>query len=129
MAKNKNIDLPHDLALALATQKGWDAHQAGSPRKALPAEYRNTAHADEACAWVDGWERFGKCNAECRTIEAETTSTISAVAAAIAILISDLRDEAERAADREQRLERMLELLKVVLGSDVVRSAEEISAH
>jgi phage recombination protein Bet len=47
-------------ALALATQRGWDAHKAGQSRKAMPGEYRDQKRAEEADAWLLGWDRYGE---------------------------------------------------------------------
>jgi phage recombination protein Bet len=49
-----------DNALALATQRGWDAHKAGQARKAMPGEYRDQKRGEEADAWLLGWDRYGE---------------------------------------------------------------------
>lgn len=41
--------------VAVARERGAKARRDGSPRKALPAEYRSDERVAEADGWVDGW--------------------------------------------------------------------------
>jgi recombination protein RecT len=47
-------------AVATATQRGWEAHKTGQARKAMPGEYRDQKRAEEADAWLLGWDRFAE---------------------------------------------------------------------
>jgi hypothetical protein len=47
---------PGDDAIAIATQRGRDAHKEGMRRKAVPLEYRDQQRVQEAAAWLSGWD-------------------------------------------------------------------------
>jgi phage recombination protein Bet len=60
--ENESAGELFENAVALATQRGWDAHKAGAVRKAMPGEYRDQKRAEEADAWLLGWDRFAEAN-------------------------------------------------------------------
>jgi recombination protein RecT len=43
-------------AIGIAHQRGKDARAEGIQRRALPGEYRDAEHQDEAAAWLAGWD-------------------------------------------------------------------------
>jgi hypothetical protein len=47
---------PGDDSLAIARQRGRDAHKEGMRRKEVPLEYRDRQRVQEAAAWLSGWD-------------------------------------------------------------------------